>query len=183
MPTKARTRIQILLLIVICLISADYLIYTHEERVMKQESEKQRHLKCLQDPKRAGCEKEASDYENQLRLETQRQKDEERAIAKREERIKSLKSHCAALARQHLHMTSIIGKASIPEHMVASNIYWHDAGCNDFFGSIRQNIISQDPSLPEDWMYLNYRNVFSSRRCTVVGAGPSGLMSCEPLDE
>lgn len=161
----------------------DYIAYVGNERAQSIKREAQRKEECRLNFELEGCEKEASEHAEQLRLDAEKKQAEAIASARHEERITTLTPHCATIARQHLYMRTMVGKADIPDHMVLANVYWHDAGCNDYFGSVRNNELSSHPLLPNEWMNLNYKDVFPSRKCSVTGSGSLGLMSCEQLAE
>ena len=161
------------------LVVVDYMVFIDGERLQSIKNEAERQERCRLNDQSPGCEKEAMKNAEQKKIAKEKKQAEVLAAAKHEERVASLTPHCAAIAKQHLYMRTMVGKADIPDHMVLANVYWHDAGCNDYFGSVRNSEISSHPLLPEDWMSLNYKEVFPSKKCTVTGSGTSGLMTCE----
>lgn len=163
---------RILATLAACFVVVDLAAYLVEENNRNLEREAARRLACYDTPTARGCEPEAAELKQRRQeLEAvareQRRREEERlaAEARRQELIERMTPTCAAIAMQHASMISTLNG-----DYLLSNQNWHNAGCRDLFGGIRDNPIRHHPSLPANWASLDFDNAFP-RKCWWVNGG------------
>lgn len=155
-----------------CFVLADLAVYLREENIRSVQREEARRLACYDTPSARGCEREAAEVKQRRQeleevARQQRRQEEERlaAEAQRQEVIERMTPTCAAIAMQHYNM-----RTTLNGDYLLSNQNWHNAGCRELFGAIRNNSIRNHPTLPANWAGLDFDNAFP-KKCWWVNGG------------
>lgn len=147
----------------------DFVFFLLESSTREAEREAARVTACYEDPSAKGCEKEAyaiKAYQDKLKAE-----EDSKMQAERERRkyIERMTPTCATIATQHYHMR-------MNSRFILSNKRWHDAGCRQLFGSIRDNNVRNHSSLPPNWRDIDFTDAFPEK-CWYVGS--EDLVPCK----